>query len=262
MVDTMLVRFDGEQTSSIQEVLVPPCPPSVPCVVVCDESRVFMAASAALRAQPRIQHVLMLCKMDSATNLLALDGLSVGFVPKPLISSELVSHLTEHEAPGPALTSPPIAGAEHWPDAPGDVSVLGAHPRSPQSRAKLLVAEDFEVNQMLIRALAGKLGLALDIVDNGALAVAAIERHPDQYAAILMDLQMPIMDGLEATRLIRAHERRHSVDPIPIIALTASAQKEDQERCFAVGMDSFVSKPIRIRELRAALEAARVRLKF
>ena len=74
-------------------------------------------------------------------------------------------------------------------------------------------------------------------------------------ALILMDCQMPVMDGLEATRRIRAWERDNAKPRLPIIALTASAFEEDRDRCLAAGMDDFLTKPLVLRDLAAALEA-------
>jgi len=123
------------------------------------------------------------------------------------------------------------------------------------STAKVLLAEDNEVNRRVAIGLLKKLGCTLDTARNGLEAVAAMDRTP--YQLILMDCQMPEMDGYEATRAIRKHEQ----DPagprnsrVHIIALTASAMSGDREKCLVVGMDDYVSKPIRVPELVAALE--------
>jgi signal transduction histidine kinase/CheY-like chemotaxis protein/HPt (histidine-containing phosphotransfer) domain-containing protein len=115
---------------------------------------------------------------------------------------------------------------------------------------RLLLAEDSLVNQRLAVGLLERHGHRVTIANNGreALDLAA----DDGFDAILMDVQMPEMDGLESTRLIREHERqtgRH----IPIIAMTAHALKGDRERCLASGMDEYVSKPVRERQLMTAL---------
>jgi PAS domain S-box-containing protein len=118
---------------------------------------------------------------------------------------------------------------------------------------RILVAEDNPFNQKLARGLLGKEGHELVVVNSGAEAVAALER--EAFDVVLMDVQMPEMDGLEATRRIRAREAelgRHT----PILAMTAYAMKGDRERCLAAGMDGYVSKPIRARELFDAIAAA------
>ena len=118
---------------------------------------------------------------------------------------------------------------------------------------RILVAEDNAVNQLLARRMLGKLGALVTIVDNGLLAVQA--RHAASYDVVLMDLHMPEMDGIEATRQIREHERETDCGPVPIIALTAATMKGDEERCLSAGMDGFVSKPIRMKELHRVLSS-------
>jgi CheY-like chemotaxis protein len=117
---------------------------------------------------------------------------------------------------------------------------------------RILVAEDNAVNQRLALLMLEKLGYRGEVVSNGAEALAALERT--RYDVVLMDVQMPELDGLEATR--RIHERWASERP-QIIAVTAGAMSEERDRCLAAGMDDYLSKPIRIEELSAALGALR-----
>jgi CheY-like chemotaxis protein len=114
----------------------------------------------------------------------------------------------------------------------------------------VLLAEDGPVNQLLVKRLLEKAGHTVTVVDTGAQAVEALARQ--EYDVVLMDIQMPEMDGLEATISIRAREmngRRR----VPIIALTAHAMEGDRERCLAAGMDGYISKPIRPEVLFASL---------
>ena len=114
----------------------------------------------------------------------------------------------------------------------------------------ILVAEDNAVNQRLIRILLEKRGHRVTVVGNGVAALAAwIE---DRFDCILMDIQMPEMDGYEATHRIRARESRNGAH-IPIIALTAHAMKGDRDRCLRAGLDSYISKPIETAALEAVL---------
>jgi signal transduction histidine kinase/CheY-like chemotaxis protein/HPt (histidine-containing phosphotransfer) domain-containing protein len=116
----------------------------------------------------------------------------------------------------------------------------------PLPRLDLLLAEDSVVNQRLVVGLLERQGHSVTVCSNGREAVAAL--RAGQFDAVLMDVQMPRMDGLTATKIIRRRERRAG-GHVPIVAMTAHAMKGDRERCLAAGMDAYVSKPIRPREL-------------
>jgi CheY-like chemotaxis protein len=113
---------------------------------------------------------------------------------------------------------------------------------------RILIAEDNLINQQLIKQILGNLGYQPDTVENGRLAAAAAGE--EEYDLILMDVQMPEMDGLEATRRIRQESLRQPV----IIALTANAMQGDREECLQAGMDDYISKPVRLDELMRLLE--------
>jgi two-component system, sensor histidine kinase and response regulator len=117
---------------------------------------------------------------------------------------------------------------------------------------RVLVAEDNAVNRKLVTALLGKRGLTAVTVVNGREAVAAVAN--DVFDLVLMDVQMPVMDGLEATAAIRKLEALTGTR-VPIIALTAHAMKGDREICLAAGMDGYLSKPINRKELFALIES-------
>jgi CheY-like chemotaxis protein len=121
------------------------------------------------------------------------------------------------------------------------------HP--PSRPLSILVAEDNVVNQRLIRSLLEKRGHRVTIVGDGAAALAAWLQNG--FDCILMDIQMPEIDGYEATRRIRDQESDGA--HIPIIALTAHAMKGDREKCLQAGFDSYISKPIQTAALDAAL---------
>jgi two-component system sensor histidine kinase/response regulator len=124
--------------------------------------------------------------------------------------------------------------------------------QADRNRLNILLAEDNIVNQTLAMRLLEKRGYKVTVAANGRDAVNAFERG--SFDAILMDVQMPEMDGFEATAAIREKERSGG-GHIPIIAMTAHAMKGDQERCLAAGMDGYISKPIRTSEMFATIEA-------
>ncbi len=124
--------------------------------------------------------------------------------------------------------------------------------RDPTSVLRVLLAEDNPVNQLLATRLLEKRGHRVVVAANGREALAALEK--ESYDLVLMDVQMPEMDGFEATAAIREKEKGSGIHQ-PVIALTAHAMKGDRERCLAGGMDGYLSKPIRLQELDELLEA-------
>lgn len=125
--------------------------------------------------------------------------------------------------------------------------------QAKRNHLSILIAEDVAVNQEVLRAILGLYGHTVTIVDNGADAVSQWERNSDQYDLILMDVQMPLMDGLSATRKIRELEKARG-SRIPIVAMTAYAMKGDREKCLAAGMDNYVSKPFKAEDLVAMID--------
>ena len=124
-------------------------------------------------------------------------------------------------------------------------------PEDKKESLRILVAEDNLINQKLAKYMLSNLGHEVTLAANGKEAVESSQNN--QFDFILMDVQMPVMDGLEATRAIREREKQSYLH-IPIIALTAHAMKGDRERCLEAGMDDYISKPINYSELMEAIK--------
>ncbi len=125
--------------------------------------------------------------------------------------------------------------------------------RAKMGALRILLAEDNPVNQKLAVQLLKKRGHNVEVVNNGSEALAVSERR--SFDLVLMDVQMPVMGGLEATMQIRKREKRTGAH-LPIVAMTAHAMKGDRERCLEAGMDGYVSKPVRKKDLFDAIEGA------
>ncbi|MGI8792104.1 MAG: response regulator, partial [Acidimicrobiales bacterium] len=157
-----------------------------------------------------------------------------GYLTKPVRQSHLLDTLATV-----------MGGAES--DAPAPL--VTRHLLPEPERPRILVAEDNEVSQKVAAGMLQRIGYRVDVVPNGEEAVAAVARGA--YAAVLMDCQMPVMDGYEATRLIRSTEAGAS--RIPIIAVSASAMADDADAAVATGMDEYLTKPIAFDDLERAL---------
>ncbi len=140
--------------------------------------------------------------------------------------------------------------ADAVPSAPAPLSADAQGDGPPLS---VLLVEDNPVNQQLARAMLRRWGHQVTVAEHGERALELL--RASAYDVVLMDMQMPVMDGLTATRAIRARERDEGLPRQWIIAMTANAMREDQERCLEAGMDDYLSKPIRQAELRARLVA-------
>jgi CheY-like chemotaxis protein len=158
-------------------------------------------------------------------------------VTKPVRRDRLRRSLLEALENDPTMKTAPVAQVAE------QVSERG-------SAGRVLVVEDNAVNQRLARLLIEKLGYEVDLAANGQEAVAQLTQR--SYDLALMDCQLPILDGFEATRQIRRAEARGK--RTPIVAMTANAMDGDRERCFASGMDDYLTKPLDREKLKAAIE--------
>jgi CheY-like chemotaxis protein len=176
------------------------------------------------------------CILSSSAAMLNRDQvLELGYdesLPKPVRRSALISAVAQVLGVG-----------EVTPHRAAPVELLPAN--AAGSLLRVLVVEDNQVNQLLVTTILAKAGMRAEVAANGVEAVQAV--HQRNFDVILMDMQMPEMDGLEATRRIRQLGALGKV--VPIIAMTANAMQEDRRRCLEAGMNDFVAKPIDSAEL-------------
>ncbi len=154
----------------------------------------------------------------------------------PLFPSQLRVLLRQLLAPGNAAVQSPLAEQQ--------TETTGGH---------LLVAEDNPVNQLVVRSLLEKAGYSLDMAANGAEALQRYRAAHASYSLVLMDCEMPGVDGFEATRRIRAHEQREHLPRVPIVALTAHVLDSHRLEGMAAGMDDYLAKPVESQQLFACL---------
>jgi hypothetical protein len=193
----------------------------------------------ALKTEPSTAETMLFLLSSSGHRLESAESHLTGFaasLTKPVRSSELFDCLITSLNSGSASENPVKA----TPEPRASSEVVGT----------ILLVEDNTVNQLVGSKVLENLGYGFTIANNGVEAVSAFQSG--RYDAILMDCQMPEMDGYEATEAIRRLEVSGS--HIPIIAMTAAAMEGDRERCMAAGMDDFITKPVRLEAVSTALE--------
>ena len=186
--------------------------------------------------------ILLSSSMDLNANTLTDAGIDLALT-KPVFASSLFDSLATVAASAPT-TRGARAHRAATPPGPQPAGVPGA-------LGRVLVVEDNAVNQMVAVGILESLGYAASVAENGVVGVATFVADPDAFDAILMDCQMPQMDGYEATKAIRSQEapgRR-----VPIVAMTAAAIAGERERCLLAGMDDFLTKPVDVGLLRSTL---------
>jgi CheY-like chemotaxis protein/HPt (histidine-containing phosphotransfer) domain-containing protein len=194
-----------------------------------------LEAAARIRQEPGAPPILLMSGYDltNARHRVEEQGLS-GFLPKPVTASSLLDALLG--ILGSEGSSRPRRSALEPPSPETYAQVRGL---------RILLVEDNEFNQQVARELLGDVaGARVTVAGDGRAALDLLES--ETFDAILMDVQMPLMDGLEATRLLRA---KPGLQSVPVIAMTAHAMAQDRERCLAAGMSDFVSKPFELAEL-------------
>ena len=198
-------------------------------------------AQAICAALPKRPVILFMATIHDRPDVLAhiREGkdIPMRLITKPVTPSSLISALLEAEQPQ---------------DRP-DRAEPSAAPFPELMGARVLLAEDNELNADIIRTLLADYGITTDTAQDGRKALELFESHvPGTYAGILMDMMMPNMDGVSATRAIRALARADA-KTIPIIAMTANAFDEDAKACFEAGMNAHLAKPFQMEKVVAVI---------
>ena len=195
-----------------------------------------LLAEVAARPDAASLPVVMLTSVSNRITVMSSLHPPARHLVKPVHAATLRDELAA------VLGDPQVSPASPRPSAPPTTATA-----SPSGRVglRILVVEDNQVNAMVAQLMLAKLGYTADLATDGREAVTAAHRTP--YDVILMDMQMPVMDGLEATRRLREHPPK---GPRPwVVALTANALPENREQCAAAGMDDYLSKPARRQDL-------------
>ena len=200
-----------------------------------------------VRSDPSLSSIRMVLLTSFREKCHEEEALKCGFaayLAKPIKQTALLSCLIRLMTP---VNSPSHSSAiSHFIEPQNEAGRVLS-----RSRVSILLAEDNLVNQRVILGLLTKLGYQVDVVNNGLEALEALSSK--SYSAILMDCQMPEMDGFETTQSIREGERKNG-NHVPIIALTANAMQGDRERCLNAGMDGYIAKPIRAADLEEVID--------
>ena len=216
-------------------------------LVLVDEASTNVEALSFIRSvrmdplYDKLKLILLTLEKNQTSSRRALEAGFNGVMAAPVQQSMLFNHLLD------------LLSLNLSPAAEPGLRQASTAAKTVHAQKLILVVEDHENNQRVALARLRHLGYAAHVVPNGLDAVNAITSAGDLYKLILMDWQMPIMDGIEATQTIRNIEagigRR-----IPIIGMTANAMKGDREKCLAAGMDDYISKPVSLPDLRRVLE--------
>jgi PAS domain S-box-containing protein len=210
-------------------------------LVVCDfhmDGMNGVELAQAIRRTPSLQLSRLVMLTSTATHRAeAREAMIDAYLTKPVRRAALLETVADVFVPRAEREAPVT-------------EVPAAEPAPAPRGARVLVAEDNPVNQLVIQGMLDKRGYVCDIASDGAEALAKLETG--EHAAVLMDVQMPEIDGFEATARIRARETGD--EHLPIIAMTASAMEGDRERCLQAGMDDYIAKPLRPDQLDAVLE--------
>jgi two-component system, sensor histidine kinase and response regulator len=233
-VESALVTSGGEALASLREAVRQG---RAFDIALIDRSLPDMGGEALgerIKADPELSTMQLVMVASSGLRGDAARVSQIGFaayLPKPVTATTLLDCLWQLRARSGASGKPADAG--------GLITVHSISERRP-APLRILLADDNPVNCRIAVLMLEKAGHQIDVVNGGAEAIAAVQRK--RYDLVLMDVQMPAVDGLEATRRIRALPIAHA--GVPVIAITANAMHGDDQRCFEAGMNDYITKPI------------------
>jgi two-component system sensor histidine kinase/response regulator len=224
------LKHSQDLADLFQLILVDLCMPDVGGFDLCEQMQTLRTSS--------VTTVMMLSSPGQSENIARCQQLGVAaYLIKPVSQAELGSTIVSILSGRKEQSNP-------------QKPVVGDSSRASVDGLRILLAEDNRVNQLLATKLLQKQGHSVVVANNGQEVLASVRNQG--FDLILMDLNMPVMGGFEATALIREREKMIG-GHVPIVALTANAMKGDREKCIAAGMDDYLSKPINIKELQLAI---------
>lgn len=180
-------------------------------------------------------------------------GLGLSIVKQLVSQMEGTVQLKRNDAQGTTVTFTLVVGIGKTRAIPEYVNMPTPILTSPHRRLSTLIVEDEQINQQILQAILTKLGHRSTIAQDGYLALELLKNN--RFDIVLMDVQMPDLDGIETTRIIRSSKSYRHVRDIPIIALTAYAMAGDRDKCLEAGMDSYLAKPVDIKALEKRLKS-------
>ncbi len=198
-----------------------------------------------IKAHPRFKEIILIMLTSSGLRGEATRAKEIGFVAyltKPIKKSQLFE----------TVKMVKMGSHTDLEESRSQELITQYSLKESLKKVHILLAEDNKVNQKLALKVLEKMGFSVEVAENGLEAIESLERK--QYDLVLMDLQMPEMGGLDATRIIRSSSSKVLDPNIPIVAMTAHAMEEDRTKCLEAGMNGFVSKPFKREQLRSEIE--------